>query len=125
MVQPDLPIAAGILAATGQIPPDSLGGKVFVGELSLNGETREIPGVMAIAAFLKERGESGKALQLILPRGNAVEAALPGGIAVRGVSNLLELAAYLKGELAWRIPAEPGLYPCRRKENSQPDFKKR
>jgi magnesium chelatase family protein len=120
----DLAIAAGILAATEQVPTGSLHDKVFVGELSLDGEVREIPGVMAMAAFLKKQCEGNKPLQLILPQGNAVEAALSGNVAVRGVANLKELVAYLRDELHLEeIKADPGTILAGEGERGQPDFK--
>ncbi|RJX24076.1 MAG: ATP-binding protein, partial [Dethiobacter sp.] len=122
----DLAIAAGILAATGQIPADSLHDKIFVGELSLDGELREIPGVMAMAAFLKKQGEDkgGKSLQLVLPRGNALEATLAGNVSVRGVANLKELVAYLKKEIALEeTRADLGAILSGEREKGQPDFK--
>lgn len=120
----DLAIAAGILAATEQIPPDSLSDKVFVGELSLDGEVREIPGVMAIAAFIKTLGERGPSLELILPRGNATEAALCNNVKVKGVSNLKELAAYLNKELSLEeVKVDLRSLIAGEKEKNYPDFK--
>ena len=74
----DLAIAVGILAATGQVPETALQQKVFAGELSLAGELREIPGTMAIAASIKKRAEMKNTLELIVPRGNALEAYMVG-----------------------------------------------
>ncbi|HAL64018.1 MAG TPA: Fis family transcriptional regulator, partial [Bacteroidales bacterium] len=53
----DLAIAAGILASSEQIPAESLAGKVLIGELSLDGEVRPVPGTMAMAASLREQGQ--------------------------------------------------------------------
>jgi magnesium chelatase family protein len=120
----DLAIAAGILAATEQVPSDSLGNKVFIGELSLDGEVREVPGVMAMAAFLKQQCGAGGSLQLILPRGNAVEAALSGSIAVIGVASLKEMAAYLRGELSLEeTRADLAAIFSGENEKAAPDFK--
>ncbi|MGI5875221.1 MAG: YifB family Mg chelatase-like AAA ATPase [Dethiobacteria bacterium] len=96
----DLAIAVGILVATSQLPPLSLEQKVFVGELSLDGELREVPGTLAMALYLKNSLGKNGGRELILPRGNALEASLVGGIFVKGVTNLQELAAYLRGEIA-------------------------
>jgi magnesium chelatase family protein len=121
----DLAIAAGILAATGQVPETALQQKVFAGELSLDGELREIPGTMAIAVSIKKRVEMKDALELIVPRGNALEASMVGGVPVKGVSNLRELAAYLKGEES--LPEVscglPNDILKNRGNNEQPDFK--
>ncbi|NLX90569.1 MAG: YifB family Mg chelatase-like AAA ATPase [Firmicutes bacterium] len=93
----DLAIAAGILASSGQIPVDSLKGKVLVGELSLDGEVKPVPGTMAMAASLKEQEKDG--IVLIVPRGNLAEASLVGGIVVQGVATIQELVSFLKGEI--------------------------
>src|SRR5579859_5702114 len=65
----DLPIALGILAATGQIPKEQLARCEFLGELALTGELRAVDGVLpaAIAATVDGR-------MLFLPRGNGAEA---------------------------------------------------
>ncbi|HHT47545.1 MAG TPA: ATP-binding protein, partial [Firmicutes bacterium] len=121
----DLAIAAGILAATGQVPETALQQKVFAGELSLDGELREIPGTMAIAVSLKKRAEMKDILELIVPRGNALEASMVGAVSVKGVSNLRELAAYLKGEKS--LPEVSCGLPDdilkNEENNEQPDFK--
>jgi len=89
----DLPIALGYLLASNQIKfnPE---GKIFVGELSLDGKLRKIKGALPFALKAKEKGFS----QIILPKQNAPEAALIEGLEVIGVQNLKELVLYLKGE---------------------------
>ena len=89
----DLPIALGYLLASNQIKfnPE---GKIFVGELSLNGKLRKIKGALPFALKAKEKGFS----QIILPKQNALEAALIEDLEVIGVQNLKELVLYLKGE---------------------------
>lgn len=88
----DLPIALGILAASGQIPVQSLLGLEFLGELALSGELRGIaaclPAVMAAHA-------SGK--RLILPTANGCEAALFAQAEPMIADNLLQVCAYLHG----------------------------
>lgn len=66
----DLPIAIGILAATGQLPLENLADYLVVGELSLNGELRAIPGLISIAELAQEQGKS-----LLIPAANSQEAA--------------------------------------------------
>jgi magnesium chelatase family protein len=122
----DLAIATGILAATGQIPAEALEGKVFIGELSLDGEIREVPGTMALAVSLKEWRQDGESrfFELILPRGNALEASLVGDLSVKGIANLREMAAYLKGEVSIsevKVDVERVLQG--EEEQEQPDFK--
>jgi len=89
----DLPIALGYLLASNQIKfnPE---GKIFVGELSLDGKLRKIKGALPFALKAKEKGFS----QIILPKQNALEAALIEDLEVIGVQNLKELVLYLKGE---------------------------
>ena len=94
----DLAIAAGILASSGQIPLESLEHKVIVGELSLDGEVRPVPGTMAMAASLQETGEDDHVM--IVPAGNLVEASMVSGVTVMGVETLYDLVSYFKGEKA-------------------------
>ncbi len=93
----DLAIAAGILASSEQIPAESLAGKVLIGELSLDGEVRPVPGTMAMAASLREQGQEEAVL--IVPLANLVEASFVKGVAVQGVATLQELVSFLRGEI--------------------------
>lgn len=87
----DLAISLGILAASGQIEPALLKNTYFSGELSLNGELRDIKGALAMALALKKR----RARNIILPLSNAAEAALVDGIKVYGMKTLGEVAGFL------------------------------
>ena len=69
----DLPIALGILAASGQVDAQALAGFEFAGELSLSGELRAVRGALAMALALRKTASRP---QLVLPPGNAEEAAL-------------------------------------------------
>ncbi len=89
----DLPIALGILAASGQVSAASLAAHEFAGELSLNGELRPLRGALAMA--LRARG-SGRAF--VLPEANAGEAALAGGDGILPAHSLLDVCAHLSGE---------------------------
>ena len=89
----DLPIALGILAASGQVNAASLAAHEFAGELSLNGELRPLRGALAMA--LRARG-SGRAF--VLPEANAGEAALAGGDGILPARSLLDVCAHLSGE---------------------------
>lgn len=92
----DLPIAIGILAATGQITDDNEVGKyIIMGELSLDGILRPIKGALPIAIKAKEEGFKG----VILPVENAKEAAIVEGIDVFGVSEIKELIEFFNGNL--------------------------
>ncbi len=88
----DLPIALGILAASGQLDGAALKDVEFLGELSLSGELRPVRG--ALPAALKARG-AGRAL--LVPMENADEAALVTGASVLGARHLLDVVAHLAG----------------------------
>ncbi|MGQ0659169.1 MAG: YifB family Mg chelatase-like AAA ATPase [Chromatiales bacterium] len=88
----DLPIALGILAASGQIGGDKLNGFEFAGELALTGELRPVRGVLTIALAARRAQRA-----LVVPRDNAAEAGLVSGIAVLPASHLLAVCAHLDG----------------------------
>lgn len=89
----DLPIALGILAASGQLPLSSLAAYEFTGELALSGELRPIRGVLPVALAAYKSGR-----QLVVPRLNAGEAALVREAKVLAAGHLLEVCAHLKQE---------------------------
>jgi magnesium chelatase family protein len=86
----DLPIAIGMLSATGQIQSNLLDTYLIIGELSLDGSLRPIKGVLPIAvhAGLEMKG-------LLLPTENAEEAAMVNGLKVYGFKNLAEVVGFL------------------------------
>jgi len=88
----DLPIALGILAASGQIDAAQLERIECAGELSLTGELRPVRGALAMSLALRREG-SGKAL--VLPATSAAEAALVGNVDVRRAAHLLDVVAAL------------------------------
>ncbi len=88
----DLPIALGILAASGQIPSDKLAEYEYAGELALTGELRTIRGALAMTY---RAANSGRAF--ILPAINAAEAALVEDAVVYPAQSLLQVAAHLAG----------------------------
>jgi magnesium chelatase family protein len=88
----DLPIALGILVASGQLDPDPLKDMEFLGELSLSGELRPVRG--ALPAALKAR-KAGRAL--LVPIENADEAALVSGVEILGARHLLDVCAHITG----------------------------
>ena len=100
----DLAIAVGYLLASGQIAfkPD---GKIFLGELGLEGGLRRVPGVLAIALAAKHAGFTA----IILPRGNGREAALVEGIAVYEAGTLAETCDFLAGRVALTPTPRPAL----------------
>lgn len=90
----DLPIAVGILAAGDQIPQDQLGNSLFIGELSLDGSTRHVRGILPITAKAKSAGFE----QIFVPACDAQEAALIPGIDVIPVASLDALYRHLRQE---------------------------
>ena len=88
----DLPIALGILAASGHLPREALAEAEFLGELALSGELRPVTGVLP--ALLKVRASGRRA---VVPAANAAEAALVEDADVRVAHNLLDVCAHLCG----------------------------
>lgn len=88
----DLPLAIGILMASGQIESIGLDGFLFMGELSLDGNLRTVRGVLPAAIFAKRTGLAG----LIVPKVNGEEAELVDGLGVFGAANLLEVLNFLR-----------------------------
>ncbi|BCT66530.1 YifB family Mg chelatase-like AAA ATPase [Nitrosospira sp. NRS527] len=88
----DLPIALGILAATGQTPSDKLDRYEWAGELALTGELRAIRGALAMTYGASRSGRS-----FVLPAQNAPEAALVKEAAVYPATSLLQICAHLAG----------------------------
>jgi magnesium chelatase family protein len=91
----DLPIALGILAATGQLRATNLDDWLIAGELSLSGATRPVRGALAIARLARQLGKRG----LLLPAVSADEAAFVEGVEVYCVDSLDRAARFLSGEI--------------------------
>ncbi len=89
----DLAIALGLLAASGQVPPDALDGALVLGELSLDGSLRHVRGVLPAAHLAREMGLE----RLFVPAFDAAEAALIPGIDVYPVDHLIALVEHLLG----------------------------
>lgn len=90
----DLPIALGILAATGQVPRESVSAFLITGELGLTGHVRSVRGVLPFA----EAARSNNA-KLLVPADNSREAALVEDITVIPVTDLRVAATFLQGKL--------------------------
>ena len=90
----DLPMALGMLAATGKLSPDALDGICVLGELALSGQVRRVRGVLPIALMAKEQGMT----QLLVPAENAEEAAVVEGLQVFPIDNLRQAAEFLEAE---------------------------
>jgi magnesium chelatase family protein len=95
----DLPIALGMLVATGQVRPEQLENCATVGELALDGSIRPIKGALSMAMEAKNR----KVARILVPAANAREAAVVEGVNVYGVGALGEAVGLITGELT----AEP------------------
>jgi len=111
----DLPIAIGILAASGQINQDKIENYYFVGELTLEGELGKINGGLTFSLFLK-----GKEEPLIIPQKNIYECALSKETKLIPFKNLNEVVLYLRGEIEKEIIKD---YPVNfNEENYDIDF---
>lgn len=90
----DVPIAVGIVAASGQRELPRLGDYMIMGELGLDGSIRDIPGALPIVELADRMGLQG----CILPLGASLEAAEYGNLDVYGVENLEDVLKILAGE---------------------------
>lgn len=101
----DLPIALGILAASGQIDAAKLQGLEFAGELSLSGALRPVRGALATALAMQLQGDASA---LVLPQESAQEAALVPGSTVYGARHLLDVVRALVPQAGEALsPATP------------------
>ncbi|MCQ2361075.1 MAG: YifB family Mg chelatase-like AAA ATPase [Paludibacteraceae bacterium] len=103
----DLTIAMGILAASEEIKCDKLKEYAIMGELSLDGSVVPIKGALPIALKVKEAGFKG----LIIPKANAGEAAVVGGLDVLGVSDISEVVGFLNDTIDI-TPTKPDITTC-------------
>ncbi len=97
----DLPIALGLLLASGQLAAEGLEQVWSLGELGLDGQLRPVRGVLPVALAARTAG----ARALLVPAANGAEAALVEGLAIWPVAHLTEAVALLRGEMA--APARP------------------
>ena len=112
----DLPIALGILAASGQIPREALAGTEFVGELALTGELRTIDAVLPAVMAAKSSGRA-----VVLPRANQAEAALAGHAGSLAAHTLLQVCAHLRGDSP--LPTAQALPPTQDPAATLPDMR--
>jgi len=87
----DLPIALGILAASGQVVLDNLRDWLVLGELGLDGDIRPVRGALSVATLAAHAGRPG----LLLPATNVREAAVVEALDVRGAASLAEVVQHL------------------------------
>ncbi|MFI3271065.1 MAG: YifB family Mg chelatase-like AAA ATPase [Pseudomonadota bacterium] len=96
----DLPLALGLLAGAGIIPPERLEGLLCAGELSLAGELRAVTGILPMAVLARDQ----KMRALMVPAGNGQEAAMVDGLTVYGPRTLNEAVAIIMGDEAAIAP---------------------
>ena len=104
----DLPIAIGLLVATGELDAVSVAGCGFVGELGLDGTIRPVPGALPLTDALTSEA-------VVVPPACVPEALLVGRPIVRTARSLRELVDALTGRASW-----PDLKPCRPANGRQP-----
>ena len=100
----DLAIAVSVLAAAAELPASSLGGTVFIGELTLDGGLRSVPGVLPMVLAAAARGVE----RVFVPEPQAQEAAMVPGMEVIGMRSLAQVVAELRGE---EVPEAPPVAP--------------
>lgn len=124
----DLPLAVGLLVASGHVEPGSVEGTAFLGELGLDGVLRPVRGVLPVAARCARTGVA----RLVVPRENAAEAAVVEGVEVLGATTLAEVAQHLgsgpalgpvrvdvRALLAAPPPAVPDLHDVKGQESAK------
>lgn len=89
----DLPIAIGILAASGIIKRETLFNKIFLGELSLEGEVRPVAGVISVAILAREKNIN----KLFIPQASAFEVSLVDGVDIYPIEKISDLIFHLNG----------------------------
>ncbi|MEP6343715.1 MAG: YifB family Mg chelatase-like AAA ATPase [Maricaulaceae bacterium] len=98
----DVPIALGLMGAMGALPIDAIAGFIAMGELSLDGSLRQVPGVLPAAMCASESG-----LGFICPHENGPEAAWAGEIDILAPQNLVQLINHFRGSQVMS-PPKPG-----------------
>lgn len=113
----DLPIALGILAATGQIPGDKLDQYEWAGELALTGELRPIHGALAMTYNASQSGRS-----FVLPQQNAAEASLVNRATIYAAKSLLQVCAHLSGHEPLPVYRNPPEHDSNTQDLTYPDL---
>lgn len=102
----DLAIAAAVLAGSGELPPVALDATVVLGELGLDGTVRPVRGTLPMVAAAARAGFP----RVVVPAGNAAEAAVIPGVRVRAVDTLHRLVAHVRDGVPLLAP--PGQTPA-------------
>jgi magnesium chelatase family protein len=111
----DLPIALGILLASGQLSRARIGRQEFYGELGLAGELKPVKGLLLAAACAAQAGH-----EIVVPDGNVREALHATRSGVRGAKHLLEVCAHLRGETALPESGGGAMSPLGRRDAQKP-----
>ena len=101
----DLAIAVATLAASGKVPQAALNGVAFLGELTLDGRLRAVPGVLPMTMAASARDIT----RVVVPEPQADEAALVAGVDVIGLRSLRQVVCFLTGEPVPEAPPVPPL----------------
>jgi magnesium chelatase family protein len=112
----DVALAVGVLAAAGAVPAEHLGDVVLLGELGLDGRLRSTRGVLPAVIAAARTGIR----RVVVPAANLAEATLVPGLDVRGVADLADLLAFLRGSPE-RTVTQPPVRP--RRERPGPDLR--
>ncbi|WP_089157005.1 YifB family Mg chelatase-like AAA ATPase [Micromonospora sp. NBS 11-29] len=99
----DLAIAVAVLAGSGELPPVALDATVVLGELGLDGTVRPVRGTLPMVAAAARAGHT----RVVVPAGNAAEAAVIPGVRVRAVDTLHRLVAHVRDGTPLLTPPEP------------------
>jgi magnesium chelatase family protein len=113
----DLPIALGVLVASGQLPADRLDRQLVVGELGLEGDLRPVRGALSMALAAQATGCAG----LLVPAANLAEASVVEGVDVRGAATMAAVCRHLSGESLLE-PARRNLGAVETSDPHGPDF---
>ncbi len=98
----DLPVAVGLLLASGQLRAKDAGHRFLLGELALDGRLNAVPGVLPLVMHARRHG----CAEVIVPEGNAAEAAMVEGVKACAARTLMDVVRHLAGE-AELPPAQP------------------
>ncbi|MCB1214395.1 MAG: YifB family Mg chelatase-like AAA ATPase [Deltaproteobacteria bacterium] len=114
----DLPIALGLLAAQGILKAESLKGRYFLGELSLNGQLRPVGGLLSVALMVRKQ----KSQELIIPQENLLETQELKGVRVLGAQDLPSVVEYLNQNKDLKTPQGLPTQTLNTKASYHPDF---
>ena len=112
----DLPIALGILTATGSVRDGAIGPFAVVGELALDGQIQPVRGALAVGLVCRRRGIA----TLLVPAANDAEARAVDGVRVLGAATLRDAVALLNGSVIPMDEARPVVEPTAAPD--EPDF---